>query len=253
MKVKVVIPIYRELTSLERASLQQTSRVLAAYPIEVLYPEGMDIEALVGGVASLECRAVSEEWLGRRNGIAGYNRMCLSEEFYAMYADYDYILICHTDAWIFRDELQEWCERDYDCVAAPWLRRPIYNLPLVKQYMAWRAKRATKPTRQILYGKVGNGGLSLRKVASFMRVCREEKATIDCFNAESHHLYNEDVFWATVPHDFRYPDAMEALHFAIDTHPRYCYKLLGEKLPFGCHSWTKPKFYRFWHKIIEVE
>ena len=91
MKVKVVIPIYRELTSLERASLQQTSRVLAAYPIEVLYPESMDIEALVGGVASLECRAVSEEWLGRRNGIAGYNRMCLSEEFYAMYADYDYI------------------------------------------------------------------------------------------------------------------------------------------------------------------
>ena len=253
MRVKVVIPIYRALTLFEEASLRQTRKVLAAYPIEVIYPEDMAIEGLIAEREGLECRGVSNEWLGSKNGIAGYNKMCLSEEFYALYEDYDYILICHTDAWIFRDELAEWCDKGYDCVAAPWLRRPIYNLPFVKHYMAWRAERANGPTRQILYNKVGNGGLSLRKVASFIRVCREERRTIERFNAESHHLYNEDVFWATVPHDFHYPEAMEALRFAIDTHPRYCYKLLGGKLPFGCHSWTKPKFYRFWHKIINVE
>lgn len=250
MRVKVVVPIYRHLTELEYLSLRNTAKVLADYDIEVLYPEGMGVQSLAEEFPSLQFRGVGEEWLGAKNGIAGYNKMCLSWEFYAMYANYDYILICHTDAWIFRDELREWCERGYDCVAAPWLRRPIYNLPLVKQYMAWRAKLSTKPTRQILYGKVGNGGLSLRKVSSFMRVCREESVAIERFNAERHHLYNEDVFWATVPKNFSYPSEQEALRFAIDTHPRYCYRLLGGQLPFGCHSWTKPKFYKFWRRFI---
>lgn len=252
--VKVVVPVYsKSLPERERKSLQQTVKMLGRYPIILLAPEGLDISAITAEFPVCEVMRVSDEWLGSKNGIEGYNAMCMSREFYEMFADCDYILICQTDAWIFRDELAEWCDKGYDCVAAPWLRRPIYNLPLVKQYMAWRAGRATRPTRQILYNKVGNGGLSLRKVASFIRVCREESSTIDRFNAESHHLYNEDVFWATVPHDFHYPEAMEALRFAIDTHPRYCYKLLGGKLPFGCHSWTKPKFYRFWHKIINVE
>ena len=250
-RVKIVVPIYsKSLPERERKSLQQTVKMLGRYPIILLAPEGLDISAITTEFPMCEVMRVTDEWLGSKNGIAGYNTMCLSREFYEMFADCDYILICQTDAWIFRDELAEWCEKGYDCVAAPWLRRPIYDLPIVKQFMAWRAKQATKPTRQILYGKVGNGGLSLRRVASFMRVCREERATIERFNAESHHLYNEDVFWATVPHDFRYPEAMEALHFAIDTHPRYCLKLLGGNLPFGCHSWTKPKFYKFWRKII---
>ena len=130
--VRVVVPIYRELTPDEEASLRNTVRTLAAWPFTVLHPEGVCPPACCAEL-HLETRAVGDEWLGRRNGIAGYNRMMLSEAFYAMFADAEYVLICHTDAWIFRDELAEWCGRGYDCVAAPWLRRPLYDLPLVKQ------------------------------------------------------------------------------------------------------------------------
>ena len=80
-------------------------------------------------------REVSDEWLGRKNGIAGYNRMMLSAGFYELFRDYEYLLICHTDAWIFRDELADWCRRGYDCVAAPWVRRKVYDLPILKQYL----------------------------------------------------------------------------------------------------------------------
>ena len=55
----------------------------------------------------------------------------------------------------------------YDCVAAPWVRRKVYDLPILKQYMRWRlrrAERAGRMIRQSLYGKIGNGGLSLRRV-----------------------------------------------------------------------------------------
>ena len=161
--VRVVVPVYRELTPDEESSLRNNVRVLAAWPFTVLHPRGVTPPACCRELG-LETRAVGDEWLGRRNGIAGYNRMMLSEEFYASFPDTEYILICHTDAWIFRDELGDWCRRGYDCVAAPWLRRPLYDLPLVKQYMQWRERmkrRRGEASRQVLYGRVGNGGLSL--------------------------------------------------------------------------------------------
>lgn len=144
----------------------------------------------------LETRAVGDEWLGRRNGIAGYNRMMLSEEFYASFPDTEYILICHTDAWIFRDELGDWCRRGYDCVAAPWLRRPLYDLPLVKQYMQWRERmkrRRGEASRQVLYGRVGNGGLSLRRVEAFRRACATYRTEAENYLADPCHLHNEDM------------------------------------------------------------
>ena len=201
----------------------------------------------------VETRAVGDEWLGRRNGIAGYNRMMLSEEFYASFPDTEYILICHTDAWIFRDELGDWCRRGYDYVAAPWLRRPLYDLPLVKQYMQWRERmkrRRGEASRQVLYGRVGNGGLSLRRVEAFRRACATYRTEAESYLADPCHLHNEDVFWAVVPREFRYPAPDEALRFSIDTHPAYALRRLGGDLPFGCHSWTKRRMRRAWRGII---
>lgn len=180
-EVVVVVPVYRpELTVWERASLRQTVGVLQEnYPVELLVPCGMDCSAIRREFSGLPVREVSDEWLGRKNGIAGYNRMMLSAGFYELFRDYEYLLICHTDAWIFRDELADWCRRGYDCVAAPWVRRKVYDLPILKQYLRWRlrrAERAGRMIRQSLYGKIGNGGLSLRRVESFRAAC-ENTAT----------------------------------------------------------------------------
>ena len=250
--VRVVVPVYRELTSDEEISLRNNVRVLAAWPFVVLHPEGVTPPACCREL-QLETRAVSDEWLGSRNGIAGYNRMMLSEAFYALFSDVEYILICHTDAWIFRDELGDWCRRGYDCVAAPWLRRPLYELPLVKQYMQWREHmkhRRREFSRHVLYGRIGNGGLSLRRVEAFRQACTVYRAEVETFLANRHHLYNEDVFWAVVPREFHYPTPDEALRFSIDTHPAYALRRLGGKLPFGCHSWTKRRMRRAWRGII---
>lgn len=250
--VRVAVPVYRELTSDEEASLRNNVRVLSARPFVVLHPENIAPPACCG-VLNLETRAVGEEWLGRRNGIAGYNRMMLSEAFYALFADAEYLLVCHTDAWIFKDELDFWCRKGYDCVAAPWLRRPCYDLPVVKQYVQWResmAKRKGRISRQVLYGRIGNGGLSLRRVETFRQACVTYHAEAEHFLAQRHHLYNEDVFWATVPQDFRYPVPDEALRFSIDTHPAYALRRLQGALPFGCHSWSKPRMRRAWRGII---
>ena len=245
--VRVVVPVYRELTSDEEISLRNNVRVLAAWPFVVLHPEGVMPPACCREL-QLETRAVSDEWLGSRNGIAGYNRMMLSEAFYALFSDVEYILICHTDAWIFRDELGDWCRRGYDCVAAPWLRRPLYELPLVKQYMQWREHmkhRRREFSRQVLYGRIGNGGLSLRRVEAFRQACTVYRAEVETFLANRHHLYNEDVFWAVVPREFRYPTPDEALRFSIDTHPAYALRPLrsdrsARRGSYSCASLTSP-------------
>ena len=198
--------------------------------IELLVPEGMDRTEIEREFPSLHVRSVSDEWLGRKNGIAGYNRMMLSAEFYETYRAYEYILICHADAWVFRNDLSAWCRRGFDCVAAPWVRRGIYDLPLLKQYLRYRLRRSMESgrlIRQSLYGKVGNGGFSLRRVERFREACEKYRTEIERFCADDTHLGNEDVFWAVVPEDFRYPTEREALRFAFDTNPRYCYRLCG--------------------------
>ncbi len=65
------------------------------------------------------------------------------------------------------------------------------------------------------------------------RVTREQADRINFYLAQDrHHLYNEDVFWATEATGFIYPEAMEAIRFAFDKYPAYCYKLTGGQLPF---------------------
>ena len=109
-----------------------------------------------------------------------------------------------------------------------------------------------KITKADIYNKIGNGGLSLRKVNSFINACELYQDKISEFTQNRHHLYNEDVFWAIIPQEFLYPTTDEAMDFGFDTNPKYCLRMKQGKLPFGCHSWTKPRFYKFWKDYITL-
>ena len=69
-QVKVIIPIYRlNLSPMEQASILQTLQVLREYPILILHPENLNIpdNMFPPYVTKL---AVSEDWLGTRNGLS---------------------------------------------------------------------------------------------------------------------------------------------------------------------------------------
>lgn len=104
-EVVVVVPVYRpELTVWERASLRQTVGVLQEnYPVELLVPCGMDCSAIRREFSGLPVREVSDEWLGRKNGIAGYNRMMLSAGFYELFLRLRIYPDLPYRRWIFRD------------------------------------------------------------------------------------------------------------------------------------------------------
>lgn len=100
---------------LEQVSLAQTLAILGRHPITFVVPTGLDTrwyEDFCRGRATI--RFLRFEW----NGLDEYARMLLSPRFYARFHDYRYLLICHLDAFVFRDELTAWCHRGYDYVGA---------------------------------------------------------------------------------------------------------------------------------------
>jgi hypothetical protein len=52
--------------------------------------------------------------------------------------------------------------------------------------------------------------------------------------AEEHFLANRAHHYCP---DFKIAPVDEALSFAFECVPRYCFELTGQQLPFGCHAW----------------
>lgn len=76
----------------------------------------------------------------------------LSVNFYRSFKEYEFMLIYQLDSYVFRDELLDWCEKDYDYIGAP-----VHNFIL--DNFSQRIDIATL-----------NGGFSLRKINSALRV-----------------------------------------------------------------------------------
>lgn len=252
MTATVIVPVYRlPLRPDEAASLERTCSVLADRPVTIVKPRRLDASPLTDRYPALRVESFDDDYF---DGIAGYNRLMLSTEFYERFLEWDYLLICQLDAWVFRDELADWCRRGYDSIGAPWLARPVYRWPPIAAWMRFRRQRAQRTgqkLRQSLFDCVGNGGFSLRRTQSFYDAARKHSDRIAWYLAqERSHFYNEDVFWATEVPEFSRPGAEEAVRFAFDTNPAYAYRLTGGRLPFGCHGWGKRKMRRFWKPFI---
>ncbi len=256
--VTIVIPLYREkLPELELRILQHNLSVLAAHPITFVLPQGLSTIAMQQqfGIDNYKQVRVSSHWMGAGKGVAGYNKMMTSERFYTLFTDYEYILICQTDAYLFRDEVAMWCNKGYDYIGAPWIKKAKYNNILFKLWFKiQQAARSGKKEmmRHNLFERVGNGGLSLRRVRSCIRACQKYKTQRDSMLAIPRHLHNEDVFWALIPSCFNYPTYLEAAHFALDLKPELGMQLTEGKLPFGCHGLTVEHIYKFWEDKLEL-
>lgn len=250
-EVTVVIPIYKTcLSEYEQISLRQVLQVLGHHRIVAVKPRSLDISSL--HLPAEE--SFDDDYFA---GIAGYNRLMMSAEFYRRFSDSEYILIYQLDAYVFSDRLKEWCGKGYDYVGAPWLSKPIYRFPLYRlcswMKRKWLARKGL-PHRSITRDKVGNGGLSLRRVDAHIAVLEKYSDVAAAYLSHRHHLFNEDVFFSVEVRrrepSFRYPTVQEALDFAFDKYPRLCFRRNHHRLPFGCHAWYKRKMRRFWFPII---
>lgn len=235
----VVMPVYKAQPSpAEMQSFRQCLTVLAGYDLLLAVPHSLDTrfyEELSGGAVRVE--RFRDDYF---RSIAGYNQLVMADEFYRRFIAYEYMLLYQLDAYVFRDELAQWCARGYDYVAAPWMDNAF-----VKRYWMsnsrignWLGKVGVTPKA------VGNGGFSLRKIRKSLLVIRMFGRKIRKWDS------NEDIFWSLyVPYYFpffRTPGRAEALHFAFETEPARCFERTGHVLPMGCHAWEKydPAFWQ---------
>jgi hypothetical protein len=223
--VAIAVPAQTlELGPEARQSLRHLGAHLGCYDAFAVLPKGMH-DTLAGLPAKrFAARAF--------RSTSRYSRLLVSDEFYAAFSDYEYVLVYQLDCLVFSDELEAWCERGYDYLGAPWTRRT--------------------PGGEPYFAGVGNGGLSLRRVDSCRRVlARRKRSTLRKMrDAVRNPWPYEDKFWSLeaprLDTSFRIPPPEVAVAFSFETEPRFCFEANGRRLPFGCHRWMThdPEFWR---------
>jgi hypothetical protein len=235
----IVIPKYKErMTKGEEVSLRRCSSVLRNYRKVFISPNGLNNEDVMHQYNIDDTLYFDEHFF---NGVEGYNRLMLSRLFYERFREYSFVLIHQLDAFIFKDELQFWCDKGYDYIGAPWLtRRAPYRRQFDDYLALGKAGYWPRGLRRVIFPKrkVGNGGLSLRRVSKFCEVLTKLHGVAERFP------FQEDLFWSIVvpdyfPFNYRKPFARTAALFSVEEDPRLASKITGNKVPFGCHAWEK--------------
>lgn len=259
----VVIPIYKEeLSQSERKSFAQALKIFDPKKIILFGPHGISLKAYeTAGDRTFQVRYFDA---GFFKGVAGYNKLLLSRSFYKAFDDFEFMLIYQLDAWVFSDQLDSWCDKNYSYIGAPWFE----NFSTITDATELWA--------------VGNGGFSLRKIEACLDVLDSRKKVFSFkflwakyhkyspvqrlmrlpkmliqffFRNNTSHLYelfgeNEDHFWSfhaeKIDEAFKVSPIEDALDFAFECNPRRMYELNQNKIPFGIHAWEK-----YDHKFVE--
>ena len=253
--VAITVPFYNNsLTRDEEISLKQLSRFKNKFDLISFSPKGITVPKIFDKTLHFESKYFKN--------TSTYSRLLLETKFYEKFVNYKFILIYQLDCLVFSDDLNFWCNQEYDYIGAPFFRNkyiPYFGL-----------------------SRVGNGGLSLRKVEIFIRILKQkespkvwnfllnklpDKSFLDVKKRFSvyrqiskgvkwyteNYTLNEDLFWSDRAKLF-YPNFKIAplkvgLKFAFDMHPKFCFKRNKNTLPFGAHGWQK-RDKTFWLDIL---
>jgi hypothetical protein len=241
--VAVVIPVYQpSLTENEEISLSQCMKILAAHPVKIVKPRSLNVDFITARYPFIEVISFDDAFFA---GIDAYNRLMIATQFYRTFLAYDYILIYQLDAFVFRDEVLQWCEKGYDYVGAPSFHHAHLNaLPAESSDVF---ARALSSQRYVL-----NGGLSLRRIPAFLRYLRIYQIFYPSWKGNEDMLFSQEATRLIPMKLFmKLPSWEEALGFSFEKSPAATYELTHHKLPFACHAWERydPGF---WANFIPV-
>jgi hypothetical protein len=231
-EVIVVIPVYRpNMEPYEELSLKRCREILGGHATTLVMPKNLQADQYKEVCGDLRSERFEPRYFER---LKGYCKLMLSKEFYERFVDYRYILIYQLDAFVFSDQLLDWCSKGYDYVGAPWVNG--LSLHPMTFFGARRLYRMLRVWNEPRLCYVGNGGFSLRNVKSCLEL-------LDEFNLEA-------KLWAEFEDQFlayyclrsgfmKLPDLHTALQFSFEMEPSRCFAMNSEALPFGCHAWAK--------------
>lgn len=235
--VAIVIPVYQsKLSVAEKASLKQCMTVLKKYPVKIVKPRSLDLNFLKTKYPDIDFVSFDDTYFVNTDA---YNRLLTSVKFYQSFLPYEFILIYQLDAYVFRDELLEWCRKGYDYLGSPSLHQDKFN-SLQADAKDEYAKALS--TNRIVF----NGGLSLRKIPSLIRYLNIYNRFYPAWLGNEDMLFSQEATRLIPMKLFlKLPTWQEALRFAFEKSPAATFELTGRQLPFSCHAWERydPQFW----------
>lgn len=223
----IVVPVYRETPDeLERLSLKQLDKVINNdHDIVFVRPKnGIDIKSYFDLITKTEVTSIAFDDKYFKNTMT-YSQLCLSYEFYKCFERYNYMMIYQTDCWIFKNEIDKFCDMGYDYIGPP-----IYS-----KYSFWPSfKIGSRPM-------VGNGGLSLRKISKMLQITDPNGYIYNKFGKEQYEKFDvEDVVICDLFAHMIYmniPDYKVAEKFGFDFFPenKNAEELIKSTNPMACH------------------
>ncbi len=233
----VIIPIYKTvLSNEEEKSIQNTIEKLNQYDIWIVAPRNLNLNALKK-YGELRLKVFHEKYF---SSAEMYSRLLLNPFFYMKFDEYKYMLIVQTDAYIIGDQdmLEGIMRLDYDYWGAPWFApMKIRRFEIDRNYLQYIGAEVLK---DLVFGKkrikiVGNGGLSLRKIQSTIKLLKSKKIYLKWWGR------NEDLFFAYHGDSnligFRIPSVELASTFSLEQKMRE--EMRKGARPFGVHAWEK--------------
>lgn len=270
----VVIPIYQSrLSKNEQCSLLQCFKILGKYPIKFVCPNDLNIEFYEKLLNNKKYEFSFERFDDKHfENLNLYSHLLLNKDFYKRFINYEFMLVYQLDAWVFKDELEYWCNQNYDYIGAPWFEdygKADENSPMLPF--------------------VGNGGFSLRKISSILKILetnyKKGKSFKEIYNLSSKRnkitkILNIPIYFARyifqmanfvalwevtdlyedvcfsrygkkAYKDFNPAPADIAMKFSFEVLPRRLYEMNNKQLPFGCHAFEKYDF-GFWKQFITL-
>jgi hypothetical protein len=256
----VVMPIHSDTpTVFEQISFKQCFDIVKNNRIVAVIPRGLNLEKYKNIVPNFEFIEINPKW---QSSIEMYNKLKLSDYFYSLFADYEYLLTYELDSFIFKDEIEYWCNKQIDYIGAPWF------------------KGHTDINATEIIG-VGNSGFSLRKIKEMRnaiknihfiehkhfsmnkrrRLISHVKQLINSIlnlvfenkTVQKARHFNEDWFVSKIipyyMNDFKVASVEDAVQFSFEVNPRLLFEKNKSKLPMGCHAWEKYDIL-FWKPYI---
>ncbi|HTE34782.1 MAG TPA: DUF5672 family protein [Chryseolinea sp.] len=247
MLATVVIPIHLEEPSdLEKISLQQTFKALKRYPIIFIAKKGLNTKWYQQFCIDKNFEFIVKHF--KWDGFYEHGELMTNPDFYKPFLGYEYMLICHLDAFVFRDDLEQYCQSGYDFIGSH-----IYSPDWDDAHKG--VTQLLGFTRPDYYA---NGGFSIRKIESFYRITSKFRMLIKLFHwirKIQKKSFFDDIFIALY-----FPNLSSSFKIApkeISQKFGAAYEKWDEKklpftnqncstLPFGVHGWIQwnPEFWK---------
>jgi hypothetical protein len=260
--VCVFIPIHKAKPSdFELISFQQCFRVFRKYPIKIVTSPDVSLDEYLRVVPKFDIVTIDPKW---QSSLLNYNKLKLSQFFYNLFKDYQFLLTYELDAFAFRDDLLYWCNKNFDYIGAPWFKgfgngHSGEIIGVGNSGFSLRKIESTKFAIKNLYYKdptrYEGGPIESLKTFFWSPYARIRNLAEENFSIQKAYFIHEDLvlsnFFA-VSKRFNIAPVDEALRFSFEVNPEILYQKNSWQLPMGCHGWWKYDL-EFWKPFIEAE